>query len=173
LAELQRTRKALKDRNAENAKWRKKLDAFEADEQQRKQANMTELERIQAQLADLQTQNARLAQERQDTAIRAEIMAEATRQGFTDPQDAYKLVDLATVEVGDDGAIASVAPILKNLGESKPYLLQQQGALSPTNPGRQEPQGETDKERRERLFGGGRTPFGRASGGGVVWDQRT
>lgn len=53
-AELARVQAALKDANNEAASRRKKLEAYEAAEAKRKEAEMTELEKAQAKLAALE-----------------------------------------------------------------------------------------------------------------------
>lgn len=117
------------------------------------------------QIAALQGQNTALEQERTDLVLRTEIVAEATRQGFNDPDDAYGLLDLSKLAV-KDGKVDGVEDALKALAKAKSYLLQARGSLGPTHPGRSaRDTGETDVQRRARLFGPGETPIGTAGGG--------
>lgn len=138
-------------------------------------AQKTAEERLQAEiaqrdkaLADAQAENARLAQQRTETLIRAEVIAKAQAAGWRDPNDAYRMVDLSTVKVQEDGSVAGVAEQLAALTTAKPYLLTPTGTLGPTNPGRPGTSAvETDDQRRTRLWGAGDTPIGRGQGGGV------
>lgn len=129
------------------------------------------LAKMEKQLAEFQSQNARLAEERQQALIQAQVVAKATTMQFNDPTDAYRMLDLSKIEIGEDGTIGGIDEQLEALSESKPYLLrnQQRATVSPTNPGKGRDVGETDAERRARLFGGGDTPIGagKAPGGGV------
>jgi len=100
--------------------------------------------------------------------IRAEVIAKAQAAGWRDPNDAYRMVDLSTVKVQEDGSVAGVAEQLAALTTAKPYLLTPTGTLGPTNPGRPGTSAvETDDQRRTRLWGAGDTPIGRGQGGGV------
>ena len=141
-------------------------------------ANKSELEKVaerattlQQRLQEVESQNARLAQERTDALIRSAVVSAATRMGFVDPMDAYAMIDLAQIKANNEtGEIGGIEDLLKALGESKPYLLQQQQAspravLAPTNPGARKQTGETDEQRRRRLFGTQGIPFGKLGGG--------
>ena len=140
-------------------------------------ANKSELEKaaekatkLEQRVQEIEGQNARLAQERTDALIKSAIVSAATRMNFTDPSDAYAMIDLAQIKVKDDtGEIEGVEALLKALAEAKPYLLQQQGTqritLAPTNPGAGQQTGETPEQRRRRLFGTEGVPFGKLGGG--------
>lgn len=154
-AELERTRKALVDANKEAAARRKKLEAFEAQEAKRKQAEMTELEKAKARLNELEKRAEQAEAGRKQALVRAAVIAQATVQGFRDPEDALRYLDTSEVEITEDGKVGDVSALLKELGKQKPYLLQPQGSVGATNPGRGQAQGETPDQRRARLFGSG------------------
>lgn len=163
-AELERTRKALADANKEAAARRKKLEAFEAQEAKRKQAEMTELERAEARLNELEKRVQEAEAGRKQALVRAAVIAQATAQGFRDPEDALRYLDTSEVEITEEGRVSDVSALLKELGKQKPYLLQPQGSVGATNPGRGQAQGETPEQRRARLFGGGGSDLGPGAG---------
>lgn len=163
-AELERTRKALADANKEAAARRKKLEAFEAQEAKRKQAEMTELEKAEARLNELEKRAEQAEAGRKQALVRAAVIAQATAQGFRDPEDALRYLDTSEVEITEDGKVGDVSALLKELGKQKPYLLQPQGSVGATNPGRGQAQGETPDQRRARLFGSGGSDLGPGAG---------
>ena len=163
-AELERTRKALADANKEAAARRKKLEAFEAQEAKRKQAEMTELEKAEARLNELEKRAEQAEAGRKQALVRAAVIAQATAQGFRDPEDALRYLDTSEVEIAEDGKVGDVSALLKELGKQKPYLLQPQGSVGATNPGRGQAQGETPDQRRARLFGSGGSDLGPGAG---------
>ena len=167
-AELERTRKALKDANAESAQHRKKLQAFEAAEAQRKTAAMTELEQAQAKVAELEKRATEAEAGKRQALIRAAVIARAQSKGFREPEDVLRFLDTSGVEITADGQVKDVDTLLTDLGTKKPYLLQPTGTVGATNPGRGQAAGETDDQRRQRLFGGGASALGTQQTGGYV-----
>lgn len=115
--ELERTRAALKKANREAAENRKRLEAFEKAEDDRKLANASELEK--AQIA------AKQAAERADAAIktandrlmRAAFIAEAAKHGAKNPADAYALAlaDGADISIDEAGNVVGVDAAVKAL----------------------------------------------------------
>lgn len=62
---------------------------------------------------------ARLAEER----IGRIVERAASKMGFHDPDDAYRLIDRRAVEMDDDGEPKNVDALLKKLAEAKPHLV--------------------------------------------------
>lgn len=157
---------------AKASKWQEAEDAKKS-ELDKLTERLTKLEEARK---TLEGENARLAQEKQAALIRAEVVAKATTLNFNDPSDAYRMLDLATIKVAEDGKFEGIDEQLKALAEAKPYLLRAQQEQSPTptpklgatNPPRGGAGQETDAQRRARLFGLGSTPFGTAQGGGMI-----
>ena len=174
-AELEKARKALADVNRESAKRRKQLEAYEAEEAKRKTESMSELEKAQAALAEAQAKAEQAETGRRAALVRAAVIASASTRGFADTEDALRFIDQAKVTVDETGAVDGIDEQLDALAKNKPYLLaqteQQSGRLGATNPGRGQAGGETDAQRRARLFGGSSgNPFS-GNGGGLVWPQ--
>jgi hypothetical protein len=147
LREIEKKAKALEKRNAE----------LEANEQKRKDAELSETERLKVQLAREQTEHQKTVAEMTTQRIKMAFLAEATKTNFNDPNDASSMADISTVTVEDDGKVKGVEEAVKALVKAKPYLIKKAGAagFGPTNPGAGGEQGggETDAEKRKRLFG--------------------
>jgi hypothetical protein len=126
-AELERTRDALKKANKEAAERRKKLDAYEKAEADRKTAELSETDRLKAERDDLSksltTAQADIRSERAAHAV--ELVALAL--DFHDPDDAMRPEVLAAVEFDEDGRVdrTSVEKALKALAKAKPHLVAQ------------------------------------------------
>jgi multidrug efflux pump subunit AcrA (membrane-fusion protein) len=61
--------------------------------------------------------------------IRAELKATAVEEGLVD-MDAFKMVDLSSIKITDDGEITGVKDLIGNLKKEKPYLFK---AVSTSN----------------------------------------
>lgn len=139
-AELASLRAALKAANAESMTRRKKLDELEAAEEERKAAQLSEVEKAKKAQADAEAR-ARATEERLRTAaIRNAVVLAASKANFYDPEDAFRLADLATVQVADDGAVTGVDDAIKTLARAKPHLVKVAsggGEINSTAAGRQ------------------------------------
>lgn len=118
---------------AEAAEYRRKLRELEETERKRKEAEMSELEKVRAHLADYERREADWQRTLQDMRVRHEVQAHAAKLGIVDPEAAYRLLDLATLEFDDDGAPKGVDKVLQALLRDKPYL-HGQVPVGPTNP---------------------------------------
>ena len=118
-AELERTRAALKAANAESAARRKKLEAFEAFNE--------ELDRVKAELAAAKADSEQIRANAKATAIRYAIEAAAGELHFMDNADAITLADLSAVTVADNGTVTGAAEAVKALADKRPYLLKPAG----------------------------------------------
>lgn len=123
MAELASLRAALKAANAESMTRRKRLDELEAADEERKAAQLSEVEKAKKAQADAEAK-ARAADDRLRTAaIRNAVVLEASKVSFFDPEDAFRLADLGGVQVADDGTVTGVADALKALMKAKPHLV--------------------------------------------------
>jgi len=118
-AELEKTRAALKAANAESAARRKKLEAFEAFDD--------ELTRVKTELAQAKADAEQTKAAARAAAIRHAVEAAAGSLSFQDPADALTLADLSTVQVAEDGAVTGAAEAVKALADKRPYLLKPAG----------------------------------------------
>lgn len=128
-AELERTRKALKDANRISAEKRARLEELERIEQERKDNELTEAERVRKAADD--AARARAEAERRAAAAEAALVQtridhaverEAARLGFQYPDIAAQLVDRRKITVDEDGKIAGVKDTLEKLLKDKPGL---------------------------------------------------
>lgn len=124
-AELEDTRAALKKANKEAADRRKRLDALEAAEQKRKDAELSEVERLQAQVDAAKSSAEAATAAANERLMRASVLAEASKLEFLDPSDAWRMVDRDGLSIGDDGEVTGAVDALKALVKAKPYLIRQ------------------------------------------------
>lgn len=149
----------------------KTIEDAKLTDQEKQQKRFDE---AQQKIADYERQQTEWARERQELTTRTAIVSAAQKIGMVDPEAAYKLLDLTTLEFNEDGSPKNTEKVLRALLQSKPYL-----AGSPvtntTNPPRSsESPPETDAQKRARIYGQSGNPFdaaqSRARGGGVVWN---
>jgi len=111
-----------------------KLSEFEAAEEERKKAAMTEAERLQAEVAaakqaaeEAETARKQALETANQRAIKAEFKLAAAgvniRKDAID--DAFLLVDKAGISVDDGGNVVGIADALAALVAAKPYLVEQ------------------------------------------------
>ena len=124
-------------------------------------ANKTEVEKLREEAVQAKTKATQLEAQARESTLRGAVIAEAAKQGFADPMDAYKLLDMAKMELGEDGTVKGLTEALTTLATAKPYLRQKNAlVVPPANPSRDSgSQERTDEDRRRDYFGGGRTDF--------------
>lgn len=155
-AELESLRKALKAANAESMTRRKRLEELEAAEEARKAAELSEIDKAQRAQAAAEAR-AQAAEERMRTAtIRNAVVLAASKASFYDPEDAFRLADLGSVEIGEDGRVSGVEEALKALAKVKPHLVRQApgGEINATAAGRSTRPSADDVIQRKRAQGG-------------------
>ena len=131
-AQIDKMEKALKDANREAADRRKKLDAYEKAEQSRKDAELSESQRLQKEVETLRAQAERTNRELMQRDIAAEVGLPA--------------IFAARITGEDKDAMLADAKSMYDVlrGKNGP-------SLSATNPGSGQSRSETDEERRKRL----------------------
>lgn len=160
----------VKSLRREAASWRTKLRQAEEAEEQRRRAEMTELERLKADLEAERQARAQAEEQRRSQLLRTQVIAAAARIGFNDPDDALRMIDAASLEVDDQGAVDGLDAALQALAKAKPYLIKSTtGTISPTNPAGG-PQRTTQDQLRQELFGAKKP--GIFDGGGVLWSSQ-
>jgi hypothetical protein len=91
-------------------------------EAKRTREQLSETDRLKAELVDVQAKVAAAESLAKDRELRARVVSAAAKAGFTDPDDAWRMIEFA--DVGDDAA--SVGGALSDLAKAKPYLLRQE-----------------------------------------------
>jgi hypothetical protein len=137
------TARELEEARKEAARYRTELRKFEAAEEARKAADMTEAQRAAAQA----TKEAERATKLQAKLVARTVEVAALAAGFHDPADAYLHIS-GQLEMDEDGEPkpAALKKALEALAAAKPYLVKpSQGATagqpapvptSPANPAR-------------------------------------
>ena len=113
----------------------------------RETEEMSELEKKDAEILRLTTENAEKVENATASAFKADVVAEAAKQNFSDPKDALALIDSKSESIEED---------LKKLAEEKPYLLKSTKTTAKLEPGKPgdkgyQPPDETREEKKKRL----------------------
>ena len=148
----------LREREKEAVKLAKKLEAYEKAEAERKQAEMSETDKLKAQLEELTAKATRLELETLQRKAADEV---GLPQAFADRVRGESLEDM----VADAKALLEAMP-------AKPLTTPK---LSPTNPGSGQARPETDKEMKARLHKDTNVfdpAFMKAHGGGVIFADK-
>lgn len=114
-AELRKARKQLKQQEQQIAK-------FSQLEDERKQSELTEIERYKKQADEYKAQLEAQAKKFTEARKRNVFEMAAQKAGAVDPAAAWKLADVSSLEVDDEGNVANVSDVLKALQKQSPYL---------------------------------------------------
>lgn len=155
-AELASLRAALRAANAESMTRRKKLDELEAAEEERKAAQLSEVEKARKAQADAEAKALATEERLRTAAIRNAVVLAASKANFYDPEDAFRLADLAEVQVAEDGTVTGVDNALKTLTKAKPHLVKVAsggGEINSTAAGRQTRPSADELVRQKRASG--------------------
>lgn len=121
-------RQALKKVRAEAADQRIKLKGHEDKAEADRLAKLSESERLTAErdkaIADLAAKDGEI----RNLTARTVILEAATKAGFRNPELAYRLIDVGSLEFGSDGKPKGVDQELRKLLEKEPYLAKGQGS---------------------------------------------
>lgn len=114
---------------------RKKFEGVDVDEykkmkaeaQAKADAEKTELEKVQDKLNKAEKEKEEALSLANQRLIRAEFKMIAQQKGIKYVDDAYKLSDLGTVTVKEDGTIEGMVEIIDSLVKDKPFLVEVTG----------------------------------------------
>jgi hypothetical protein len=124
--------KRLRGEAAEARTARKQLEArlaeLETAEERRRREAMSEVDRLKLELQETQTKYQASHQAAQDRALRNAVALAAAKAEFIDPDDAWRMIDVAALTVDDEGAVSGVEQALKTVVKAKPYLIRQKPA---------------------------------------------
>jgi len=123
-ADLRRLLKRVRGEAAEN---RTKLREREEKDEAARRAAMTDLERTAAERDEARAAAAERERTIRHLTARTTIFEAATKAGFRNPELAYRLVDLDTLEYTDDGTPKGVDAALRKVLERDPYLASAKG----------------------------------------------
>jgi hypothetical protein len=99
----------------------KELAAYKSAEQAKKDAELTESERVKKQHADLQAKYESETAALITRIVNLQVKEIATKLGIIDPDAAVRLID-EEFEVDDEGNVTNAEELLKALLKNKPYL---------------------------------------------------
>lgn len=102
---------------------KQKAEQFDKLEAER----MSELEKATKRAADLERELAATSQARQESVLRASVIAEAAKRNVIDPDAALALIDRASLEFDPEGNPTNVAEAMDSLLEQRTYLVAPQG----------------------------------------------
>jgi chromosome segregation ATPase len=123
----------VKDLRSESARYRnqaKELQKKAEDAEAKANELGKSAETAQQEAKKALDETKRLQSAYEQRIIRAELKAAAVEEGLVD-MDAFKMVDLSSVKIADDGEITGVKDLISNLKKEKPYLFK---AVSTSNP---------------------------------------
>lgn len=126
-AQVSKLKGALTNERTSNKEAKRaaaRLKELEDAETARKNADLTELEKAKQDLADAQATATKARTDLDTERKKNAVMQEATGKKFRHPHLAFKLVDLASFEVDDDGTVSGVADALDALVKEFPYLVE-------------------------------------------------
>ncbi len=106
----------------------KELAAYKSAEQAKKDAELSESERVKKQHADLQAKYESETAALISRIVNLQVQQLATKLGIIDPDAAVRLID-DEFEVDDEGNVSNAEDLLKALLKNKPYLA---GTPAPT-----------------------------------------
>lgn len=168
----------IKKLNKESETRRKSLDQYEKEKADREALELSETQKLQKQIEALQAEKAKSTDLANQRLIRAEVLAAASAD-FAHPEDVYTVIR-EKLTVSDDGKVDGLPEALAELKKTRPTWLKtyRPSGVQPTNPGENATgQGETDAQRRSRVYGSGVNPFdpswAKEHGGGVVVNSKT
>jgi hypothetical protein len=130
-------REYVEDLRRENAARRtkekdlaKKVEDLEKKQQEAEDKDKSEVERLSTEKTRLEKEMEDLRRENATSTVRSEVRIQAARMGFNNPDDAYRLLDLAKIDPEELGKDAEKA--LKALAKDKPYLIKSEKPIPPT-----------------------------------------
>lgn len=124
MATIRKQRQNERSLSKELKEAKARLAQLEGEEEKRKKAEMSEVERLQGQVTDYEARVLALEAERETMIIRSAVERAAAGLGFHNLEDAYHLADLSELEIDEDGSVSGVEKALKALAKERPYLIQ-------------------------------------------------
>lgn len=100
----------------------RELEALRKAEEERKNADLSEVEKLRKELAEKNTAIEAAAAQAKAGRLAGASLAAAARLGFADPEDAQRFLDADAIEWDDSGAPKNVQALLEAVLKAKPYL---------------------------------------------------
>lgn len=100
----------------------RELEALKRADEERKTADLSEVEKLRKQLAERDAAIEAAAAQAKAGRLAGASLAAAARLGFADPEDAQRFLDMDAIEWDDSGAPKNVQALLEAVLKAKPYL---------------------------------------------------
>ena len=120
----------LRQENRELKPKAQKLTEYEKAEQTRKDAELSEMDKLNKRLAEAETARQQALQTANDRLIKAAFVAEAAKHNIEYPEDAFLLADKTNVAVDESGNVSGVAETVKTLVDGKRLPLRNRAIAS-------------------------------------------
>ncbi len=132
----------LRKIRSEAAKYRKELQSVKSgiEEEKKKMelSGLEEMERLKASASKAETELGSLKGKIARASKESAIVNAASILGFNNPKDAVSLIEFGQIDIDEEGNVdeENAFELVKDLGDSKPYLRKGQSKLNfgPTNP---------------------------------------
>lgn len=136
----------------ESADYRTRAKKAEEELEERRKAEMSDLEKAQTEKEKADQRAQQLEQELDYMRLQAAVTAEANSQNFHDPEDALSLIDRDSISKSDEGQYnrQSVQAAVKRLADSKPHLIKGKNAGAGSGDGGARGQGGANMTEQER-----------------------
>lgn len=119
--DIEAMKAALKKANSEAAANRKKLEAYEKSEADRKTAEMTELQKSQELIKQLETERDTAKQQADQALIRVAFESAARAANWSHPELAIRFpYEADAISIGKDGEVTGVDEVIKALTKKYP-----------------------------------------------------
>lgn len=103
-------------------KTEKERDAFKQADEQRAQSQLSEVEQLKQKLTKSEAEKLSLAEQRKQDRLQHRFESAVAKAGAVDAEAAWKLVDMSSVEIDDDGKITGLEVAVADLKKKRPYL---------------------------------------------------
>lgn len=122
LRRIEELSNAHRNATEERDRHRKKLTAYEQAEQQARDAQLSEIERIKKQHADLESQHNAILTELQETRVQHAVQLVATQHNFIRPDIVARLIDWSEIEY-EDGRPTNIGKLVEKTAKAMPELV--------------------------------------------------
>lgn len=115
--------KALEDERRSRRDAEKRASSAEDELKKLREASLTEAEKREQRLTDLERAEADWKRERQELRLSRDVERAAAKAGFIDPGDAWRLIDISSVEFDAEETAQNVDTLVSDLAKAKPHLI--------------------------------------------------
>lgn len=122
---LAASRKEADDRAKELRESKKALEAAQAKLKEHEDAQKSEIDKANERAQAAEARLAAAEEKSKESRLRFEVSRAAGTLNFSDPEDAYRMIDWSKLEYDEDGNPQGVGPLVEELAKNKTYLVKQ------------------------------------------------